>query len=288
MDAKLIADVLPPIIYRPLLRIYLLARGLGWHRFYGCYPTLADVPSDPEGQNSDWYAASAAKEIESLKSELSHRSMGDEAGLLVLPLAVSQLLYGGPGTVSVLDFGGGAAKGLKEILEHVPNLDLTRFRYILVETPAMRQAMRNRLMEIQKERFDGVSFMQVEEAIPASLSHPLIVHARSSMQYIPDYPAVLSRLLALVPEIFIVAHTPVSDAPTYAQQQLNNPHRRLARWIFNRDRLISEIEMAGYRLAFTFDHELPITYKKAPAGVNDASMVFHRMTASNCGKSTRQ
>jgi hypothetical protein len=62
--AKLIENVLPPVIYRALLRIYLLTRGHGWNIFYGCYPTLADVPSDPKGQNSDWYTASAAKEVE--------------------------------------------------------------------------------------------------------------------------------------------------------------------------------------------------------------------------------
>ncbi len=285
MKTKLIEDVLPPIIYRPLLRIYLLARGLRWHRFYGCYPTIADVPSDPDGQNSDWYAVSAAKHVENLKAELSRRPMGDNAGLLLLPLAVSQLLYGGGATVTVLDFGGGPAKGLQAILEHVPNLDLTKFRYILVETPAMCRAVRDRLAAIQRERFGGATFIEVEEAIPASVPRPLIVNARASLHYLPDYRAVLSQLLSLAPEIFIVAHTPVTDAPTYAQEQRNQPHRVIARWIINRTGLISEIEKSGYRLSLTFDHDLPITYKKSPGPISDASMVFHRLAASNYGKS---
>jgi putative methyltransferase (TIGR04325 family) len=281
MKVRFVEEVLPPVIYRLLLRIYLLGRGLGWYRFYGSYPTLADVPSDREGQNSDWYAASAAKELESLNLELSHRPMGDEAAQLILPFAVSHLLYGGEGTVTVLDFGGGPAKGLKRILEHVPNLDLMRFRYVLVETSAMCKAVANHLAAIQKERLGGARFIEVEEAIPANLPHPLIVHANSSIQYIADYQAVLSRLLALAPDIFVVAHTPVSEAPTYAQQQLNNPHRKLARWIFNRGSLISEIERAGYRLVLTFDQDVPVTYKKAPGPLTDASMVFHRSAAIN-------
>lgn len=277
--ASLIADVLPPIVYRALLRLYLLVRGHGWHIFYGCYPTLADVPSDARGQNSDWYTANAAKQVESLKLELSHRPMGDEAGQLVLPIVLSQLLYGAPGPVTVLDFGGGAAQGLKKILEHVPNPDLTKCKYILVETSAMCRAVRDRLAAIQKERFGNCSFVEARETIPASLPHPLIIHANSSLQYISEYRDLLSRLLALAPEVFIVAHTPVSDAPTYACQQTNMPHHRLARWVFNRGQLTSEIEKAGYRLGFIFDHEKLITYKKAPAPETDVSMIFYKLAA---------
>ncbi len=276
---SLIADVLPPIVYRALLRLYLLARGHGWHIFYGCYPTLADVPGDPRGQNSDWYTANAAKQVENLKLELSHRPMGDAAAQLILPIAFSQLLYGAPAAVTVLDFGGGAAQGLKKIFEHIPNPDLTKFNYILVETPAMCSAVRDRLAAIKKDRFGNRSFIEAKETVPASLPHPLIIHASSSLQYISDYRDLLSRLLALSPEIFIVVHTPVSDAPTYACQQANIPHHRLARWVFNRSQLISEIEEAGYRLALTFDHEVPTTYKKAPAPETDASMIFHKLAA---------
>lgn len=279
LKGKLIEDVLPPVVYRALLRLYLLARGHGWHIFYGCYPTLSDVPCDPRGQDSNWYAANAAKQIEGLKLELSHRPMGDEAGQLILPLVFSQMLYGAPETVTVLDFGGGAAQGLKRIFEHVPNPDLTKCNYILVETPAMCRVVRDRLAAIKQENFGSRSFVEVKETIPASLPHPLIIHASSSLQYVSDYRDLLSRLLALAPEVFIVAHTPVSDAPTYACQQTNIPYHRLARWVFNRGQLVSEIEKAGYRLALIFDHELLITYKKAPGPETDASMIFCRLAA---------
>lgn len=277
--AKLIEDLLPPVVYRFLLRIYLVSRGLGWHRFYGRYPTLADVPSDPEGQNSEWYVARAAEEVKGLKFELSHRPMGDAAAQLLLPYAVSHLLDDGGTTVTVLDFGGGAAAGLKRICEHVPKLDPAKFRYVLIETPAMRDAVGNYLAELEKKNLADFSFVQVKDAIPESLPHPLIVHANSSIQYISDYQVTLSSLLSLAPEIFIAAHTPVSYAPTWAQQQLNNPHRKLARWIFNRGSLISTIEKAGYRLVLTFDQDVPVAYKEAPAPLNDVSMVFRRSAA---------
>ena len=200
---------------------------------------------------------------------------GHEAGLLILPLLVSQLLNRSEQIPTVLDFGGGIAKGLKSILEHVPNIDLTRLHYILVETPEMCRAVRG-LLAMQTKKFENV---QVVEEIPSSLPSPLVVHAGSSIQYIPDYHAALFRLLAIAPEIFIITTTPVTDAPTFAQAQHNNPHRTVARWVFNRDELISEIEKSGYRLAFISDHGWPVTYKNSRPS-NDVGMVFFRTSAA--------
>lgn len=279
MKAKLAENLLPPIIYRPLLRVYLLARGHGWHIFRGRYPTLADVPTDPEGQNSEWFVVNAAKQVANLKFGLSRRPTGDEAGLLLLPVIASESLNGGRG-LTVLDYGGGAATGLARILERVPAFDLTGFRYVLIETPAMCHAVRDPLAAVQRERFRGATF-EVADEIPAALPHPLIVHARGSIQYVPEYRAELSKLLALAPETFIVAHTPLTEAPTFAQQQLNRAHHKLGRWVFNRGELIGEIEKAGYRLALAFDHVWPpIAFKDAPGPCNDASMVFHKLTPS--------
>jgi putative methyltransferase (TIGR04325 family) len=273
---KFVEELTPPVVYRFLLRVYLTARGQGWDILYGCYRTLADVPM-PDGQNSDWYVRGAAKQIESTKLGISRRPRGDDAGILVLPLIVSQALGGEP-TVTVLDFGGGAFRGLTSILEHVP--DPRGFRYILVETPAMCRTVRDPLARMQNEKFDGSVFTEATDDIPSALPHPLIVHARGSIQYLPDYEMVLSRLLALAPETFIIAHTPVTDAPTFAQAQRNLPHRTLARWVFNRGNLISGIEKRGYRLACIFDHAPPATYRNSKP-MNDVSMVFRRLGPSH-------
>jgi hypothetical protein len=130
---KLIRDLLPPIVSRFLLRAYLSARGHGWSIFRGSYSALAHVPATPGGQNNDWFVEDAAKTVESLRPEITRCPMGHEAGRLLLPLFVSQLLDQRGKMPTVLDFGGGAAEGLKAILEHVPNVDLARLRYILVK-----------------------------------------------------------------------------------------------------------------------------------------------------------
>jgi hypothetical protein len=110
MNTKLIEDWLPPVAYRLLLWIYLWAiRGHGWHLLYGRYPTLADVPATPGGQDSDWYAELSIKRIGDLACKISRRPLGDGAGLRLLPLMVSELLSRKVDALTVLDFGGGAA-----------------------------------------------------------------------------------------------------------------------------------------------------------------------------------
>jgi len=268
---RIIRDLFPPIVYHFLIRAYRRAQGAGWNVFSGCYPTLADVPAASGGMNNDWFVADAVSQSESLKFEISRYPMGHEAGMLILPLLVSQLLNRSEKIPTVLDFGGGVVNGLKSILGHVPNIDLTRLHYILVETPAMCRAVRGLL----DKTFESV---EVVEDIPSSLPSPSIVHANSSIQYIPDYHAAISRLLALAPEAFLIATTPVTDAPTFAQAQHNNPHRTIGRWVFNRDDLVSEIEKSGYRLAFIFDQGLPVTYKNSKPS-SDVSMVFHKLAS---------
>jgi putative methyltransferase (TIGR04325 family) len=183
----------------------------------------------------------------------------DDTGQLILPLLMSQ--FSGP--VTVLDFGGGAGVGLINIRSFV-RLE-THLHYILVETPAMCRIVRDEI-----EGHGG----RVIEVIPDVLPSPLIVNASSSLQYISDYGDVLSRLARLTPQIFIVSQTPMSESPTYARQILNTPHRKMATWVFNRAEFAAEMGSLGYGLAFSVDHDLPLTHGKAPAPSVMASMVF--------------
>jgi putative methyltransferase (TIGR04325 family) len=165
--------------------------------------------------DNDWFVADAIKPIEGLRFELSHSPKGEEVGRLMLPLVVSQLL--GREKLTVLDFGGGAARGLNSILEHVPNIDLTRLNYILVETPAMCQAVRSALTRMQ---FEGV---EVVEQIPSKLSHPLIVQARGSIQYLPDYRATLSSLLALAPASIMLRNVSAVEPRLFSRSTIIPP-----------------------------------------------------------------
>jgi putative methyltransferase (TIGR04325 family) len=115
---------------------------------------------------------------------------------------------------------------------------------------------------------------RVLEEIPDALPSPLIVNASSSLQYLSDYLAVLSRLTRLRPQILIVSQTPVSDHPTYARQILNTPHKKMATSVFNRAEFVADLRSFGYRLAFSVDHDPPLTHGSSPAPSVMASMVF--------------
>jgi putative methyltransferase (TIGR04325 family) len=187
----------------------------------------------------------------------------DATGKLILPLLVSQ--FAGP--LTVLDFGGGPGTGLANILRYAHGLDPSRIFYVLVETPAMCRAVRGEI-----EAHSG----RVVEEIPDALPGSLIVHAGSSLQYVADYQATLSRLASLKPDLFVLAQTPVSGCATYARQVLSTPHQKLASWVFNRLELIAGLDVRGYRLIFSVDHDLPLTHRNAPGPSVMASMVFSR------------
>jgi putative methyltransferase (TIGR04325 family) len=260
---SLIADLAPPIVLRPAQRLWHRARGLGSHTFEGCYPTLAAVPCGECRYDDDELAEQIVSAgLKNLSSSRATSKAGDDDGRLILPLIVSQLCEE---PLTVLDFGGGVGVGFRCIKNYVPDLDPSKFSYVLVETAAMCRALRGKIEE---------PFIEIADDIPASLGANLIVSMSSAIQYVPDYRATLRRLADLKPHCFIVSLTPFTDDPTYARQQLNIPHKRIATWVFNRSDFISGMAELSYRLAFTVDHDLPITHKNAPGPSSIASMVF--------------
>lgn len=256
---SLVDGLMPPAILRPVRKLWRISHGLGWDNFYGAWPTLADVPVTQEIANDDPWAKSIAagwrKNLESAPGPTR-----DDVGRLYLPLLASQ--FNGP--LTVLDFGGGPAAGFAEILKYA-RLNVSDLTYVLVETPGMCRTVRDGLEGFRATAVD---------AIPESLPKPLIVHAGSSIQYVPDYRAALARLARIRPECFLVTQTPMTEGATYARQVLNTPHRKIASWVFNRFGFINDLQTLGYDLAFSVDHDLPLTHGKAPGPSVMASMVF--------------
>jgi len=140
-------------------------------------------------------------------------------------------------------------------IQRFARLDCSNVHYVLVETPAMCRTVRDEI-----EARGG----RVVEEIPDAVPSPLIVNAGSSLQYVSDYRAVLSRLTPLTPQILIVSQTPGQ----------RSPHLCAATRVFNRQELVADLRSLGYRLAFTVDHDLPLTHGKAPGPSVVASLVF--------------
>lgn len=254
-----IGGLVPPLLLRPLRRGWRRLNGLGWDNFYGAWSRLDDVPVTAEKDDADpWAQTIRGQWRENLKT--GSAIVGGDASDLILPLLALQA----SGQLTVLDFGGGPGVGLVN-MRRFAQLDPSHLRYVLVETPAMCRAVRAEI-----ESRGG----EVREDIPDALPSPLIVNASSSLQYISDYRDVLSRLTRLAPNALIVSQTPVSERPTYARQVLNTPHKKMAAWVFNRAELLAEMRSLGYRLAFSTDHDLPLTHGQAPGPSVMASMVF--------------
>jgi putative methyltransferase (TIGR04325 family) len=277
MFRELIADLTPPILFRLLQRLHRRnrydAKQAPQAMFQGHYPSLESVPCGTGRYNDDELAALSAKpHLEGLQNAGIPKERIHRTGRhLLLPLAISQFVEG---PITVLDVGGGGCLGLTEILDHVPNLNLTTFRYINVDTSAMCRFMREPVETILKSKFGTSSFVTMTDEIPNSLDAPLIINAASSLEYVSDYRALLLRLGRLAPEVLILSFTPMSDRPTYACQQRLQNHLLACR-VFNRTELISDMEHLGFRIGFTVDHALPpLTFKDTPGPFSLVSIMF--------------
>ena len=226
-------------------------RGWGLRNFVpGCGRSTLEVGG---GYDDDKYAGLIvtnylqARELE---------SKDEKSGQLILPLVVSQL---SDKPLTVLDFGGGAAAGLFSILDQVPNLDLAKLSYVLVETPAMCRAVRERIVPV----LPPMPVTIVEE-IPASLAGPSIVSIGSAIQYIPAYRETLARLARLSPQLIIVSQTPMTDGPTSTWEQLH-PYGKIEARILNRGEFIADMKSLGYACIFKTAYNVPVKDEGGPA-----------------------
>jgi putative methyltransferase (TIGR04325 family) len=282
MFREIVADLTPPVLFRALQRLYRRNRRNSddasqappQAMFEGHYPSLESVPCGQSRYNDDELAGLDAKShLEGLQNAGVRKERIHRTGRhLLLPLAVSQFVEG---PMTVLDIGGGGCLGLTEILDHVPRLNLASFRYVNVDTSAMCRFTREPVETILRSKFGTSSFVTITDDIPESLDPPLIVNAASSLEYVSDYRALLSRLGGLAPEVLILSFTPASDQPTYACQQRLQDHLLACR-VFNRAELISDVERLGFRLGFTVDHAMPLTFKDTPGPFSLPSMLFRR------------
>jgi putative methyltransferase (TIGR04325 family) len=246
---ELINEVTPPIALRIARRVWRRWRGLGWHVFYGAWPSLDDVPVT----SGDPWAATLLDKLATPSSAPLALSG------LILPLVAS--CQGRP--VTVLDFGGGSAAGLANMLRYAP---VALSRYVLVETPAMAAALRPMIAA----RADHT----VSDQIPEQLPHPLIVNATTSIQYIRDWKSSLAKLARLKPEFFTVTYLTLTEGPTYARQVLETPHRKVGQWVFNRDEFLEQMRVLGYQPVFSADHDVAIDQGKAPGPSIIAGLIF--------------
>lgn len=268
---SLITAMTPPVLLHPAQKLWRRTRGIGFYTFEGCWPTLSAVPCGTDTYDDAEIARQTAPYLECLRIAGSTATSADD-GRTILPLIVAEICDGEPFTV--VDFGGGPCVGLSYIADHVPTLDLAKFSYVLVETPATCRAVRAKIAPILVGRFGSGEFFTATSDIPSAVNGRVIVNISSAIQYIDDYQFALEQLAALAPDFFIVSLTPFTESLTYACRQRNIPHKKIATWVFNRAEFIARMEKLGYRPAFSVDHDMPVTHRDTPAPRWHGSIVF--------------
>jgi putative methyltransferase (TIGR04325 family) len=195
MLRKAAAELLPPIVHRPLLNLWHSMHGIGPYTYEGSYPSLESVPVKNHTPHDDVAAESTAlAALRRLNGKASSASSEDD-GRWILPLLISQ---SSAHHLTILDFGGGSLTGWDRIVGHLPNFDRSRLKYVLVETEAVARALRKAIIHPQ---------FVIDNDVPDSLDKPLIISASSVLQYISDYGGMLRRFAKLAPEYIIISLT---------------------------------------------------------------------------------
>jgi putative methyltransferase (TIGR04325 family) len=229
------------------------------------------VPGTDSYDDENFSRARALFSLEERKCANVAGKKLDQIDHIVLPLIVLQ--FAGK-ALTILDFGGGTARALFDLLDYMPGFDFSKLSYLLLETPTMCQAVRAEIQPYVKEKFGTTSFMEVVEDIPASLPNPSIINFNGSIQYIPAYRETLTRLAGLSPNFFVVSGTPIIEEPTCACR--HNMRKRVASWKFNRAEFVGAMQDLDYNCIIMFDHDAPPhTHKDSPIS-STVSMVFAR------------
>jgi putative methyltransferase (TIGR04325 family) len=269
MLRKAAAELLPPIVHRPLLNLWHSMRGIGAYTYEGAYQSLEAVPVTNHIHHDQQVGEGVAQvALRRLNAQPSSASSEDD-GRWILPMLVS---YFAGQRLTILDFGGGTLTGWDRIVGHLPNFEYSRLKYVLVETEAVARALQKAIIHPQ---------FVIEDRVPVTLDAPLIVCASGVLQYISDYPDTLRRFAKLKPEYIIISLTPISDLPTYARMQCNNPHSRYGSLVLNRAEIVGILEDASYSLSFVMDHNYQTTHKNAPGPSRYTSMVFRKKVLSS-------
>ncbi len=105
--------------------------------------------------------------------------------------------------ITVLDFGGGCGFHYFRVTQTIR----TPLRWAIVETPTMAE----RAAKLAQDRFDVFTEIDAAAAVLGQID---LVHASSSIQYVPDPLQTLKMLTALRPRYFGLLRFPVWGRPS--------------------------------------------------------------------------
>jgi len=276
MDAKgIIADLLPPIVYRALRRLPIIRRdwdyvGRSWP---AADPRAAgwDDPSVVARMRTEWAAYAAALNTPEPFALWPWDTRGrDPAAYNNLMAFVYSLARAARGKhrLSVLDWGGGFGNFFLVARAAVPDVALD---YVVKDRPATAAA--------GAEINPHAAFVATDDA--AFSRQYDVVLASNALQYAAEWRTVARRLagcaeqwllLLTVPAVrqvspFVIVQRPrhVGFASDYVS------------WVFNREDLLNHVAAQGMRLEREFLSSGTIYCRRAPEEIVNTSWLFRRV-----------
>jgi len=268
---KFAKAVLPPFLQEIVsaLRNHGTLRFLG-KIFTGVFRTFDDVSrAFPETVAYN----SADSEREEVARAAQIRAMILDARRGIAPAAVERytllaalVAASSSPNVTVLDIGGGMGDALPHLIYSCPE---KKIRLIVSELSAIAAA--------GQKAFHGDESVHFVSDIAAAKEPIQIVFMGSSLQYFEDYSSFVKQIAALRPHLVVVAHTPMTDAPTFVTAQVNMRQRIMPNKIINRAELAALFDGLGYALIARSESPTLAHFRNFPTPQNASSfsnMIF--------------
>jgi putative methyltransferase (TIGR04325 family) len=208
----------------------------------GVYPHLRDVPRLGNGYNDERLVNDTIRHTRRVLDlsrngrYLPHLNT-PEHSLLAL---ICSMAGWRQGSVSVLDFGGGAGVDFLYLNNSLPVQIV--IDYHVVELPLM--CVRAPALYAHEPR------IHFHPQLPAQSVSFDVVYLSTSIQYVEDYESLLYSLLQYQPQFLFLSCLNAGEFPTYASAQLNLEGVVIPYWFLNIQSLISYLEKRGFYLLF--------------------------------------
>ena len=156
-----------------------------------------------------------------------------------LSLAAGMLISSIKEDLRILDFGGGMGASYFPLISSVSEPERVDFHIVEVK----------KICNLGKSKLGKFSKLHFYEKLPELHAPIHIVHAGSSIQYIPDWKGLLSKFVDYRPKFLILEDVPAGKIPTFVTTQ-NFYGKKVRSRFLNIDELVGEIQKLGYRLIY--------------------------------------
>jgi putative methyltransferase (TIGR04325 family) len=240
--------------FSPWIR-FLISLGL-LNVWEGIYPSWEEAPEDGNVHEGDIWVNKITDSAQKSLADYRSRETVSLASLTkdyILSVASGMLLPSAENDLCIIDFGGGMGASYLPLIASIPHPEKVEFH--IVEGKTICERGQKILEEFSKLHF--------HTQFPKLIKPVDIVHAGSSIQYVKDWKALLTKFTDYQPRLLVLEDLMAGDIPSFITTQ-NYYGKRIRSWFFNINELIEEIEARGYTLTYKSRYTREILGKFAP------------------------